>query len=238
MKPGLVPAAILLGWAACSFTLGDDLLEERTETFQLEQGATLSIRNINGSVTIEPWDGQLVEATLVIRGNAATGIPDGFSARASSTPSSLVYNVEYPRGSNAMSVNFTIRVPRELSLSTDVEIANGNITVSGPHSVNLETVNGNISIEGAMGGEGAEGANGNITASFAALSNGSSLETVNGSISALLPRDAAFSAETVNGTVTVDGFETTSSSRTSAVVRGEPSTEMETVNGNITVGVI
>lgn len=238
MRTGTALAATLLCWAACSFTLGDDLLEERTETFSLEQGGTLSIRNINGSVTIEPWDGSVVEATLAIRGNAATGIPEGFSVRAAATSASLSYNVEYPRGAAAVSVDFIIRVPRDLSLLADIGITNGNITVVGPHEVDLETSNGSITIDGSHGGEGAGTTNGNITASFTALSDGLSLETVNGSIRASLPSDAAFSAETVNGSVSVEGFATSGSSRTEAVVHGEPSAKLETVNGSITVNVI
>jgi DUF4097 and DUF4098 domain-containing protein YvlB len=238
MRSGVVLAATLLSWAACSITLGDDLLEERTETFSLEQGGSLSIRNVNGNLSIEPWDGSVVEVKMAIRGNANQGIPDGFSARAAATPSSLVYDVEYPRGSNNMSVSFVIRVPSEISLETDVELTNGNITAIGPHIVNLETSNGNISIDGAAGGEGAETTNGNITASFVGFTDGMRLETVNGSVRASLPADAAFSAETVNGSVTIEGFSTTTSSRTGVTVRGEPSAKIGTVNGNITVGVI
>jgi len=238
MRSGVILAATLLSWAACSFTMGDDLLEERKETFSLEQGGSLLIRNLNGSVSIEPWDGSVVEVTLTIRGNAGTGIPEGFSARAVSTPASLVYDVEYPRGQTNMSVSFRIRVPSELSLNTAVEITNGSISAAGPHFVNLETSNGSITVEGAAGGLGAETTNGGITASFISLSRGMKLETVNGSIQALLPAGAAFTAETVNGNVTVEGFNTTTSSRTGATVQGEPSSEIGTVNGNITVGVI
>jgi len=238
MRSGVVLAATLLSWAACSFTMGDDLLEERTETFTLEQGGSLVIRNLNGSVGIEPWDGSVVEVTLAIRGNAGTGIPEGFSARAVSTPSSLVYDVEYPRGQSNMSVSFRVRVPSDLSLNASVEVTNGSITSAGPHFIDFETGNGSITVEGAAGGPGAETTNGSITASFIGLSGGMKLETVNGSIHALLPADAAFSAETVNGNVTVEGFDTTTSSRTGATVQGEPSSEIGTVNGNITVGVI
>lgn len=203
MKPGVLLAATLLSWAACSITTGDDFLEERTESYTIEQGGNLSIRNANGNVSIEPWDGSDIEVTLTIRGNSSIGIPGGFSAQAAATPSSLVYDVEYPVGPNNMSVSFIIRTPRELSLKTDVMITNGS-----------------------------------ITASFIGFAYGMTLETVNGSIRASLPADAAFSAETVNGTVTVVGFNTTTSSRTGVTVRGEPAAKIGTVNGNITVGVI
>ncbi len=238
MRPGVVLAATLLSWAACSITMGDDLLEERTESFSLEQGGNLSIRNANGNVNIEPWDGSVVEVVLAIRGNAGMGIPEGLETRAVATPSSLTYEVEYPRGPCMVSVSFIIRVPRELSLNADVELVNGNITTVGPHFVNLGTSNGSITVEGAAGGDGAETTNGNITASFTGFSSGMTLETVNGSIRASLPADAAFSAETVNGNVTVEGFNTTASSRTGVTVQGEPAAEIGTVNGNITVDVI
>jgi DUF4097 and DUF4098 domain-containing protein YvlB len=218
--------------------MGDDLLEERTESFSLEQGGILSIRNANGNVSIEPWDGSEVEVTLTIRGNASRGIPEGLYTQAVSTPSTLVYDVDYPTGPNLVSVSFIIRVPGEIPLDTDVDLTNGNITVIGPHLVNLGTRNGNITVEGAAGGDGAETTNGNITASFIGFSEGMALRTVNGSVRATLPANAAFSAETVNGTVTVGGFNTSTSSRTSVTVQGEPAAEIGTVNGNITVGVI
>lgn len=238
MRSGVLLAATLLSWAACSITMGDDLLEERTETFSLEQGGNLTIRNVNGNVSIEPWDGPVVEVTLAIRGNASRGIPEGFDATAATTASSLTYEVEYPVGPSTVSVSFIIRVPRELNLIVDVELTNGSINVIGPHLVDLETSNGNISVEGATGGNGAETTNGNITASFTRFSEGMALETVNGNVRATLPADAAFSAKTVNGTVTVEGFNTTTSTRTGVTVQGEPAAEIGTVNGNITVGVI
>ncbi|MFO7626808.1 MAG: DUF4097 family beta strand repeat-containing protein [Candidatus Fermentibacteraceae bacterium] len=238
MRSGAILAAMLLSWAACSITMGDDLLEERTESYSIEQGGNLSIRNVNGNVSIEPWDGPVVEVTLAIRGNSEMGIPEGFEATAAATPSSLSYEVEYPRGPNIVSVSFIVRVPRELSLKADVELVNGSITAVGPHFVNLETSNGSITVEGAAGGDGAGTTNGNITASFIGFAGGMTLETVNGSIRATLPADAAFSAVTVNGNVTVEGFNTTTSSRTGVTVRGEPSAEIGTVNGNITVGVM
>jgi hypothetical protein len=238
MRSGVLLAATLLSWAACSITMGDDLLEERTETFSLEQGGNLTIRNVNGNVSIEPWDGSVVEVTLAIRGNASRGIPEGFDATAAATASSLTYDVEYPVGPSMVSVSFIIRVPRELNLIADVELTNGSISVIGPHLVDLGTDNGSITIEGAAGGDGAETTNGNITASFTGFTDGMTLETVNGSVRATLPADAAFSAETVNGTVTVEGFNTTTSSRTGVTVQGEPAAEIGTVNGNITVGVI
>ena len=221
--------------AACSVSLGGELLEERTESFSLQQGARLSIQNVNGNVRIDPWDGSDVEVTLSIFGNTAQGIPEGFSTEVSSTPSSLEYRVRYPEGISNMSAAFLIRVPLELALRTDVEITNGNISVLGPHTVNLETTNGNISVEGAAGGAGAETTNGNITATFAGVTEGMALATVNGNIRVVLPGETGFTAETVNGRVGSTGFSVESSSRTGVTVSGPGGVKLGTVNGNVTV---
>lgn len=238
MRSGIALTATLLFAAACSLSLGGELLEERTESFTVEPGGRLFIDNANGNVRVEPWDGASVEVTLSVFGNPARGIPEGFEAEASSTPTSLEYRVRYPRGTSNVSAGFLVRVPRELSLITGIELTNGNITVIGPHMVDLETSNGNITVEGAAGGPGARTTNGSITASFIGITEGLTLETVNGSVRASFPADAAFSAETVNGTVTVEGFTATTSSRTGVSIVGEPSAKIGTVNGNITVGVI
>ncbi len=238
MKSGLLLGMTLFLWASCSMTLGDDLLEERHESRLLREGARLSIGNLNGDVTIMPWDGDQVSVTMSIYGSASRGIPEGFSVETAFTESSLTYQVRYPSGVINMSVKFMILVPEGLSLQTEVETSNGNISVEGPHTVALETANGNISVEGAVGGEGAETVNGNISASFSSVTDGMNLETVNGGIHATIPGEAGFSAETVNGSVTFQGFSPSSSRRTSVRADGAMTVEMETVNGNITVEAI
>jgi hypothetical protein len=238
MKSGLLLGILLFLWASCSITLGEDLLEERQENHLLRDGARLSVGNLNGDVTIMPWDGDQVSVTMSIFGSSSRGIPEGFSVETAYTESSLEYQVRYPSGVSNMSVKFMILVPQGLSLQTEVQTSNGNISVEGLHTVDLETANGNISVEGATGGAGAETVNGNINASFSSITDGLSLETVNGGISATIPGDAGFSAETVNGSVTARGFSPSASRRTSVQAEGEMTAVMETVNGNITVEAI
>lgn len=220
---------------ACTVSLGGTLLEERTETYTLGADAALRIRNVNGNVSVEPWDGAQVEVTLSIYGNASLGVPEGFSLSAVSTPDSLAYTVELPSGHAGMSVSFLVRVPRGHTLDVQVESVNGNVAVEGPHRVGARTTNGGITVTGAIGGSGARTTNGSIHAEFHALQDGMTLKTVNGGIHALLPREAGFTAETVHGTVRVTGFSPEHADRTSASVPGAPSAEMDTVNGNVTV---
>ncbi len=235
MRSGFTLTATLLFAAACSVSLGGELLEERTESFTVGPGGRLLIHNVNGSVRIEPWDGESVEVTRSVFGNPAQGIPEGFETEVSSTPSSLEFRVRYPRSAGSVSAGFLVKVPRDLSLVAQIELTNGSITVIGPHTVDLETSNGSVTVEGATGGPGVSTTNGNITASFAGVTPDMAVGTVNGSVHIALPDGAAFTASTVNGSVSVEGFQVSSSSRTSAEVRGDPSVEISTVNGSVTV---
>ncbi len=234
MKPGMFVFGTLLFWSACSITLGDDLLEERTERYALGPGSSLEIENVNGDVSIESWNGSDVEVTLSIYGDSSRGIPDGFAIEVSPGTESLAYEVRYPDGEN-MSVRFLVRVPEGLSLDAHVEVVNGGISIAGPHMVDVEAVNGTISIEGATGGAGAETTNGNITASFRSVSAGMELSSVNGSIRAAIPETVGFTAETVNGSVETVGITTTSSTGISVTAGGDSPLAIETVNGSITV---
>lgn len=235
MRAIVVFASVLFFTGACSISFGGALLEERTETHILSLGSLLQIRNPNGNVTVEPWEGDQVQVVLSIYGNASAGIPSGFAIETESADESLEYRVSHPRTGSAVSVNFLVRVPRDLRLRLEVEVANGSISSSGPHSVDLRTVNGGITIEGASGGRGAETTNGNINASFTEIQDGMALRSVNGGVHAVLPEDAGFSAETVNGTVRIEGFSPDRSERTYASVSGAAVAELGTVNGNVTV---
>lgn len=143
---------------------------------------------------------------------------------------------------NDVAVRFTVKLPRGVPL--DVQTINGEVSIDGASgAITAETVNGPVHLGAASGPAKVSTVNGSIDAAMRALPSGDiELETVNGSISVRLPDhpNAVLDAETVNGKVETEFPVQLSGKISPRRVRGTLGSggtilRLNTVNGSIRV---
>jgi len=232
---------------------------EETATFdwkgQIDAGKTLEIRGINGGITAHAVSGRqaTVHATLTGRSSDPTSVKIEVVKDHGNVTLCAVYPGEHGRENscepggghqkihdNDVRVEFDVGVPASVAL-TPVTV-NGEVEadgLSGP--VRARTVNGSISVETTSWAD-AHTVNGSIRARMGSTSapDGLEFETVNGSISVVLPPDAALDVEakTVSGGISTD-FPLTVSGRfvghhlSGTIGGGGTSLSMNSVNGSL-----
>ncbi|MCU1229717.1 MAG: hypothetical protein JWO97_2601 [Acidobacteria bacterium] len=216
--------SLFLSFLAVAASAGT-LRETVDRTFDARAGATLTLSNTNGSITIHTWDQPRIRVQAekkVESSDDAVAKSTMKDLRIDLTPQNggLAVLTHYPRegggiglwdlltGSRASaSVTFEVTVPR--AMNVDVDNVNGSVHLSDLRGkMNLETTNGRIEVVHCAGRLDAETTNGGIRAELTAVDAGQpiSLETTNGRISVSLPSNVAASvdASTTNGSIHTD----------------------------------
>ncbi len=184
-------------------------------------GRQVWIRNTNGEITVEPSDGPelLVVAEKSWRRSAPelvsiVAVPhEGgvtfcalWEARESRCDAGGEYQISGPKR-NDVAVRFTVHLPP--GVLVDVSTVNAKVSIADAAApVVIHTVNGAIEAATSQGPVSATSVNGTIDVAIRALGPDGDVElqTVNGSITASLPRNlnAELDASTVNGRVETD----------------------------------
>jgi DUF4097 and DUF4098 domain-containing protein YvlB len=214
--------SLFLSFLAVAASAGT-LRETVDRTFDARPGATLTLSNTNGSITIRTWDQPRIRVQAekkVESSDNAVAKSAMKDLRIDLTPQNggLAVLTHYPSqgsglwdlltGSRASaSVTYEVTVPR--TMNVDVDNVNGSVHLSDLRGkMNLETTNGRIEVVNCAGRLDAETTNGGIRAELAAVDAGKpmSLETTNGRISVALPANVAASvdASTTNGSIHTD----------------------------------
>lgn len=131
--------------------------EEKTETFSVARGGTLTVRTDAGDISVAGWTKE--EVTVRVTGLEARELPSLSITRAGNSVS-----VEFHPPRSKSSPRFTINVPNEFTV--DLETAGGDLSVEGPLKGTLSgsTAGGDIML-GSLGGElNFRTAGGNVTA--------------------------------------------------------------------------
>jgi DUF4097 and DUF4098 domain-containing protein YvlB len=249
--------SLLLAIVATAASAGT-LRENVDRTFDARAGASLTLSNTNGSVTIHTWDQPRirVQAEKIVECSddkvARTAMKE---MRIDLTPhdGGLAILTQSPRegtsiwdlftGSHAnASVKYDITVPR--SMNVDVDNVNGGVYLSDLRGkMNLETTNGRIEVTNCAGKLDAETTNGSNRAQLTAIDAGQpmSLETTNGRISVALPETVAarLDASTTNGSIRTE-FPITTNRGEKNVLRGTlngggADVRLRTTNGSIEI---
>ena len=219
---------------------------EAPQSFPLSAGGSFSLENINGSATIEGYDGQEVVVEATKEGRSGQDLDD-LKINIEATANRVAVETEYPRRRNSSgSVEYRVKVPRGTRLE-GVELVNGDLTISGIEGpVECATVNGSIKVSDGTSDATIETVNGSIEASFHRLDANQRLqiESVNGKIDVRIPSGASadVSAETVNGRISndfgvaVEKGEFIGSSMEGRIGSGGTRIQLETVNGRIHLG--
>lgn len=180
-------------------------------TFAARGATTLSIDNMNGSVTVRGWNRNEV------RVRATHGPREFIDIDRSDDEISI--ESENARGGPG-TVKFEIDVPAAMALeiegiynhtrvegvngALDIETVDGNIAVRGGRgSIELESVQGSISVDNANGRIAITSVNNSVRITNS--SGNVEAETVNGSITMAGLRSTSVDATTVNGAVAYEG---------------------------------
>ncbi|MDA8018354.1 MAG: DUF4097 family beta strand repeat-containing protein [Thermoanaerobaculia bacterium] len=187
---------------------------EISETFDLGANGRISLSNINGDVTIEGWDRDVVEVRAEIRSKSRSSV-ERTAVDFDYEGTTLDIEVDLPRsrggwlGSHdGATVEFWLKVPRRVRLD-DLSLVNGSLEITGVEGeVAASLVNGGLEADGLRGDAELSTVNGSIDARFDSLGGTQRIEidSVNGSIDLFLPADAdaEISAETVHGRISND----------------------------------
>jgi DUF4097 and DUF4098 domain-containing protein YvlB len=183
--------------------------EEETFSFELSDGGSFSISNVNGSITVTGGSGNEVKIVATKKADNQDDL-DEIEIVISDSASEISVETElgdskswYSHNSSSGQVTYTITVPAGTTLDS-VETVNGGVDISGVSGkVVAESVNGDLEISDLAGDVRVSTVNGSIEASFSRLEGQQSVkaETVNGRVTISLPADAdvEITADTLNG---------------------------------------
>ena len=127
--------------------------QDLRRSFTVNPGASITLENLSGDITITSWDGKQVEMTA-----AKTGNPDHFNnveIYISADASRLNIRTRYSNNRTNVSVRYDLKVPRDVVLDS-VESVSGGIKIVG--------INGRVTARSTSGGIEIVGINGRVTA--------------------------------------------------------------------------
>ena len=244
-------ALLAASFVAAAFACADDysFKEPFTKTGAFSAAGSVSLENVNGDVEIRTWD----KNEILIEGEKSAKTEEELKAvdlTMDLSESRAAIKVRLPKRSNSWfsgstiraSVRFTLTVPTAAVLER-IATVNATVAVDGAcGKAHVETVNGNIRAANLGGSAWFKTVNGQIKATFATVAGGQefSFETVNGSVTAVLPGNAGLALRTsvVNGQVDCDFPLTLTKSSgkrnlSGTIGDGRASLTAETVNGSI-----
>ena len=166
------------------------------ETRPAAADVLVTIKNINGTITVAGWERKEVEVTGTVSGDA-----EGLDV--TGTEKRIKIEVRYPENEHNVHVEADLDVKVPVGAGVRVSVVNSPITVSKVEGeVELEAVNGDIEVSGKPASVEAQSVNGTI--GVMASTDRAEVETVNGRI-VLDGVSGDVSAGTVGGSIQVTG---------------------------------
>jgi DUF4097 and DUF4098 domain-containing protein YvlB len=218
--------------------------EEFHKTIPMDANGNLSLKNVNGGISISAWDRNEVQIDAVKTADSEQKLHEA-RIEVAGSGHSVDVQTKYPDHSNnnAAKVEYTIHLPRGARLFP-VETVNGDIHVDGPHGrIKASTVNGKVEVWNAADELDLGSVNGEVKASLNnAGRNRVKLNVVNGGVALALPAstNAHVKASTVNGDIHSDlplavekSKYAPGASVDSNLGSGGATIELESVNGSI-----
>jgi DUF4097 and DUF4098 domain-containing protein YvlB len=195
-----------------------DQREEFHQTYPLSPTGRVSVENLNGGVQIRVWDRAEIQVDAVKRAYRRERLAEA-KIEINATQDNIRIKTEYPdwnqtfrnddrRWDNPAIVDYTLTVPRKAVLES-IELVNGSVDIEGVEgSIKASSINGRLNARGLQGDTRLSTINGQLQATFSQLDDSKPifLQSVNGSVSLVIPSDANASvrASTVHGSITND----------------------------------
>lgn len=217
------------------------------KSFELPPGSHVSVVNVHGSVLVQGWDRDEVEATVAMRSEAATDQLDDVQVAVEARSHAVSFHTLYPAGLDTpIRVDYRLRVPRQVRLD-ELSTLDGEIVIHDVDgSIQAHNLHGDIVGINVSGAVVAHALTGNIMMSLRSLPERHepfSLATSNGNVDLVLPAQANANLElsTVAGNIAGNYPSHVSSvpgdsTRHAVVGAGGVRMELTTVRGNIRVG--
>ncbi|WP_411968244.1 DUF4097 family beta strand repeat-containing protein [Haloferax sp. YSSS75] len=250
--------AALAGCAAPSI----ETREEETRVVSPTGFDSLEVRNINGSVIVESWDGEDIQLQIVKRGFFTDDL-ESAEVDVSGDDTLTIARIVRGEEPGLVIVELTVRVPASfpvthVSSSTgfvdvrgtvgdlEVRTTNGKLEVRRIDGfVSLATTNGKITALELGGVDDVRTTNGSIDVDVRAIRGETRIETTNGRIHAAVADTvgAALVAQTSTGSVDVSGLSLSDASVSRTRVTGTlgdggPSLTVSTTNGDIDLSLL
>jgi len=196
-------AAVVLAIAVSSLpATAGDYREEFHKSYPLTADGRISLKNINGGVTVQGWDKNEVQVDAVKTADEQSKLAEA-KIEVTAGSASIDIRTHYPdhTNNNPASVEYTLHVPRRSHLDK-IDLVNGHIRIEGVTGyVRAASVNGSVEATQIGGEVELNSVNGRVFASLQPADRPVKLETVNGGLELQLPSNAAaeISASTVHG---------------------------------------
>lgn len=211
---------IYLAGAALLFSASvlADVKETEEFSFEVLEGARISVENVNGDITVTGGRGDTVHV-LAHKQAGSQDYMDKLEVVIDASEDYVRIETDHPDSKggwfnwgndNSGSVTYELTVPAHVDLDA-IDTVNGDVTIeSVDGEVQAGTVNGTVEVRGVRSDVSLETVNGSIKAVFDELGAGQRVnaDTVNGKITIYLPAEASARvvAETVNGSIDGDDF--------------------------------
>jgi DUF4097 and DUF4098 domain-containing protein YvlB len=238
---------ILLGVClAVTIAARADVREEFHKSYPISADGRISLKNINGPVTVIAWDKNEVEIDAIKRADSKDRLDEAKIevTAGSSTIDIRTHYPEYMHHNHAASVEYTLHVPRKGRLDK-IDLVNGRVHIEGVQGgVHASSVNGEVEAREVMGEMQLHSVNGRVTAELQAPGRLVDIGTVNGPVALKLPSNASaeIDASTVHGDISNDfhipvnhGHFAPGSQLRARLGDGETQMKLSTVNGAIQI---
>ena len=212
-----------------------------TKAFSLGDEARLSVKNVNGNITVGVWDEPKAEVKVIRRSSSDRNTQVFFS----NNGGNLSIRTAQTRGNQ--DVRIEVRVPREVG-RVEVSSANGTIKLSDVAAeILVDATNGAIELTNVVRASKVHTVNGSIKASLVETSDRSmEFDSTNGAIDITVPPgfEADLEASTVHGSIKLDdtfGVEIekgiVGQKARGEIGKGGERLKLSTVNGTIKIGI-
>ncbi len=231
---------------ALAATAHASITEEFHKSYPISADGRISLKNINGPVTVIAWDKNEVQVDAVKTGDTKELLDDA-KIEINAGSSMIDIRTHYPEDRHnyhAATVDYTLHVPRNGRLDK-IELVNGRVSIDGVQGgVHASSVNGEVDARNVAGEMNLQSVNGRISAEVRSLARSVNLGTVNGQVALKLPSDASaeIDASTVHGNISNDfnipvnhGHFAPGSELRARLGSGEARMKLSTVNGGIEI---
>ena len=244
----LAPAVLVLAVAVTRDAYAKRVTETVNQVYDTGDHPRLSLKNINGDLTLDGWNKNTIEITANKSAKNQEDL-DNMDLIFDKTGDRVSVRVEYKHDRDEWdhnqtgSVDFVVHVPKGTEIDS-VEFVNGDVEITGVEGdVEASSVNGEVSGRKLGGDVALSTVNGEV--GLVATSDISSirLNSVNGGITLWLPKkfDARIEAGTLHGDITaidgmdVDATKFVGSSMRATLGKGTLKVDLNTVNGSIQI---
>ncbi|MCX6543091.1 MAG: DUF4097 family beta strand repeat-containing protein [Acidobacteria bacterium] len=197
--------------------------EAFSKTVPLAKGGTFELSNIAGDIVITGGSGDHVIIAAVKKGRTAEELKE-VTIEVTAAANRVEVRTRYPerRGSNSVSVDYTVTVPRGAALI--VRSISGDEKVSAVDGeMHLNSISGNVTVASAADVRAVKSISGNVHVQASKSTGALSASSVSGNVKLMDVRASELEVNSISGNVTCDQIVT-------------PRAALKSVSGNITFG--